>query len=200
MDLETRGTYELTGLELRQDGRELVGSFPYRGNIATIASTGRVRKERFEPRAFSYAVKAADREVHLLAGHSYGTPLASKQRGSLELVDTDEALSFRAMLPPEGEQPSWMVDTVRAMRAGLVGGISPGFTVPPASAVPDAEGLEPEPGNPGIAIRVIRAAVLFELSLVTRPAYSATAVTLRELQDGAPLRRPTLEERTRLWL
>ena len=200
MDLETRGTYELVGLELREDGRELVGSFPYRGNMATIASTGRVRKERFEPRAFSYAVKAADREIHLLAGHSYGTPLASKQRGSLILDDTDDALSFRAMLPPEGEQPSWMVDTVRSLRAGLVGGISPGFSVPPVTAVADAERLEDEPGNPGVAIRVIRAAVLFELSLVTRPAYNATAVTLRELQGGATLHPSTLAQRVGLWL
>ena len=38
--------------ELRQEGNELTGSFPYLSN-ATMASTGRVRKERFEPRAFS---------------------------------------------------------------------------------------------------------------------------------------------------
>ena len=198
MDIETRAVYELTGLELRQDGRELVGSFPY-NQQATIAATGRVRKETFRARAFRFAVEDINRNVHLLAGHNYGTPLASKQRGSLILEDTDDALSFRALLPPEGERPSWMVDTVLAYRAGLIGGISPGFSVPPATAVPDAEELIPEPGNPGVAIRSIRAAVLFELSLVTRPAYTGTEVALRQQSDGL-LVPADLDRRARLWL
>ncbi len=128
------------------------------------------------------------------------TPLASKQRGSLVLEDRDDALSFRATLPPEGERPSWMVDTVMAFRAGLIGGISPGFAVPPASAVPNAEELIPEDGNPGVAIRLIRAAVLFELSLVTRPAYGGTELALRDFAGVQRCTPPTLAEKVRLWL
>ena len=87
------------------------------------------------------------------------------------------------------------MDAERAVAAGLMVGLSPGFTVPPASAVPDAERLEPEPGNPGVQIRVIRAAVLREFSVVTAPAYADAAVDLRADDFGrAPNRR------RRLWL
>ena len=81
-----------------------------------------------------------------------------------------------------------------SLQGGLVGGISPGFSVPPASAVPNAEELIPEPGNPGVQIRVIRQAVLFELSLVTRPAYPETDVDLRAQTTAGTVwrRRPWL--------
>ena len=60
-----------------------------------------------------------------------------------------------------------------------MGGISPGFRVAP---IEGAEILVPEPGNPGIMIREIREAVLFEISLVTRPAYPETTVSRREAE------------------
>ena len=132
----------------------------------------------FLQRALAFAVEDEAREIHLLSGHSFDRPLASKRRGTLRLEDRDDGLRFEADLPEEAEQPSWMRDTVLALQGGLVGGISPGFSVPPAS-VPNAEQVIPEPGNPGVQIRVIRQAVLYELSLVTRPAYPATELDLR---------------------
>ena len=113
-------------IELRQEGNELVGSFPYL-STATMASTGRVRKERFEPRAFRYAVDDTARDIHLLVGHAYSAPLASKFAGSLTLDDTDEELSFRAALPEESKRPSWMRDALLGIGLGLMTGISPGF-------------------------------------------------------------------------
>ena len=183
-------------LEVRQSGgrMRIAGRFAYRAT-ATMADRGRVRKERFEPGAFRFAVEDADRDVHLLRGHSFDQPLASKRAGSLVLEDSDDALTFEAVIPPADEQPTFMADTVRMIRAGLVGGLSPGFRVPPKDVVPDAETLEPEPGNPDVAVRVINAAVLFELSLVTRPAYPETSVDLRSFGAERPARR-----RRRLWL
>ena len=108
------------------------------------------------------------------------------------LDDADDALSFEATLPDPDDQPTFMQDTVRMVRAGLVGGISPGFRVPPREVVPGAETIEPEPGNPDVAIRVINAAVLFELSLVTRPAYPDTEVDLRSFGTERPARRRCL--------
>ena len=194
--IEQRAIFEVLDLELRQrgGGRVMSGRFPYRSR-ATVSDRGRVRKEEFRARAFGFAVEDETREIHLLAGHSYDRPLASKRRGTLKLKDGDDGLRFEADLPEEAEQPSWMTDTVRALNAGLIGGISPGFRVPPPSAVPGAEELIPEPGNPGVQIRVIRQAVLFELSLVTRPAYPATEVDLRaDVLPGAGVAR------RRVWL
>ena len=189
--METRAVFDVLDLELRQrgGGRTLSGRFPYRSR-AVVRDRGRVRKESFASRAFRFAVEDEAREVHLLAGHSYDRPLASKRAGTLKLEDRDDGLRFVAELPEEAAQPTWMRDTVLALQGGLVGGISPGFAVPPASAVPDAEELVPEPGNPGVQIRVIRQAVLHELSLVTRPAYPETEVDLRaDGLDAGEVRR-----------
>ena len=196
--LEIRTIFPLEDLELRQrgGGRSLSGRFPYRSR-ATVRDRGRVRKEEFLQRAFAFAVEDEAREIHLLSGHSFDRPLASKRGGSLRLDDRDDGLRFEADLPIEAEQPSWMRDSVLAMEAGLVGGISPGFRVPPVSAVPNAEELIPEPGNPGVQIRVIRQAVLHELSLVTRPAYPETDVDLRAENEGLD---KVLIRRRRPWL
>ena len=51
--------------------------------------------------------------------------------------------------------------------------------MPPPGAVPNAETLVPEPGNPGVQIRVINEAVLREFSVVTSGAYETAGVELR---------------------
>ena len=78
-------------------GRTLTGSFPY-GKMATRSDSGRVRKERFASRAFSFALREK-REVHLLSGHEFSKPLASVRAGSLRLSDSAKALSFEATIP-----------------------------------------------------------------------------------------------------
>ena len=181
-------------LEIRQSGgaRILTGRFNY-GSMATIRATGRVRKERFEPRAFKYAIdQEPDRRIDILVGHDYGKPIASRQSGTLKIEDGADAVTFEAKLPDD--PPSWVIDAERAIAAGLMTGLSPGFMVPPPSVVSDAERLEDEVGNPGVQIRVIREAVLREFSVVTAPAYEDAAVDLR---SGEPRPAP---RRWRLWL
>ena len=186
--------FEAGELEIRQSGRGRVlrGRFNY-ASMATIRDRGRVRKETFEPRAFRFAIEDDSRQIDVLAGHDFGKPLASRKAGTLEIVDGDEAVTFEARLPDD--PPSWVIDAERAIAAGLMTGLSPGFTVPPASAVPDAERLEPEPGNPGVQIRVIREAVLREFSVVTAPAYADAGVALRSDHPT-----PGHNRRRRIWL
>ena len=190
--LETRAVWPL---EIRISGRTLSGSFRY-GQTATMSDRGRVRKERFDPGAFRFAVEDEAREIHLLRGHSFDEPLASRRGGSLALEDGEDALTFRATLPEPDAQPTYMRDTVRMVESGLLVGVSPGFRVPPRDVVPDAETLEAEIGNPGVQIRVIRAAVLFELSLVSRPAYDGTEVDVRSMFGDLTVQR----RRWRTWL
>ena len=191
-------------------------------NRSTVADRGKVRKERIAPDAFGWQMRefsklqkemaqviegAVDearlevlrqqlerRNIHVLAGHSYDRPIGSRKSGA-KIISTKEAVEFEVDLPAEANQPSYMVDTVRMIRAGLAGGISPGFRVPPASAVASAEVFEPEPGNPGVQVRVITQAVLHELSIVARPAYSETEIDVRA-EDFAP----ASGRRRRLWL
>lgn len=181
-------------LEVRQEGSgppELAGAFPY-NDTAVIADRGRVRKERFAPGAFRHSILAATAQeaigggiqqgladISLLYGHNFSRPIAGVRAGSLQLRDTRAGVEFVATLPVETQQPSWVRDALLAVRAGLIGGISPGFRVPPAAAVANATDLVPERGNPDVMIRLIRAAILYELSLVTRPAYRGSAINLR---------------------
>ena len=198
-----RAIYECLDLEYRARGRRLSGRFPY-NSVATISDRGTVRKERFGPKAFSFAIDDLDRDISLLAGHSFNIPLAvrtAKNPKALELEDTEAALFFAATLPPESEQPSFMRDAVLSIQAGLLRGVSPGFRVPPAGVLPDGETFLPEPGNPGIEIRVINAAVLYELSLVHRPSYKDTSVELRHDEHGEHVKRhDELSRRVMIWL
>ncbi|MDO5613629.1 MAG: HK97 family phage prohead protease [Paracoccus sp. (in: a-proteobacteria)] len=178
------------GLELRAAGdgsRRLTGRFPY-NKRAVIHSGGkgqRPQKEQFAPRAFGFAVDDPDRDIHLLVGHSFDHPLASKKAGSLILNDGDEALTFQAILTPEIQRASWVQDFLAAFAAGLITGISPGFRVAPIDGAESTEEEEPSLGK--ALIRTIAAAVLFELSMVTRPAYGETEASLRHFQP-APAR------------
>ena len=175
--------------------------------MATVSDRGRTRKERIAGDAFGWQLRAFEqlqaeyagiankaleraraellrqemerRNVHILSGHSFDKPLGDMRSGSAKITSTNEAIEFEVDLPADDEMPTYMRDTVSMIRAGLVGGISPGFKVPPRDVVPDAEGLEPEPGNSAVQVRVIRQAVLYELSLVTRPAYTETDIDLR---------------------
>ncbi|WP_299907680.1 HK97 family phage prohead protease [uncultured Paracoccus sp.] len=188
------------GLELRAAGdgsRRLKGRFPY-GKRAVLDAGGkgrRPKKEEFAPKSLSFAVDDPDRDIHLLVGHSFDKPLASKKAKTLILLDAPEALTFEAILTPEIQEASWVKDFIAAFLAGLIGGISPGFRIAPPEVVEKAEEVTEEDPTEGDAlIRTIFAAILFEMSLVTRPAYHETELDMRSWAPPArglvqPLRR-----------
>ena len=205
--------------------RMLSGRFPY-NRTATVRDRGRRRKERIGPDAFGWQMrefaklqkeigrKIEDtidayrlslfeeelerRNVHILAGHDFNKPLGDMKRGTARVTSTNEALEFEVDLPDEADMPSYMLDAVKEVRTGRAGGISPGFKVPPRNVVANAETIEPEPGNPGVDVRVVNQAVLYEVSVVSRPSYGSTDVDLRAEDFGglAVLARP----RVRRWL
>ena len=189
---------------------------------ATVMNKGRVRKERIGPDAFGWQIRefaklqeklgdaitnAFDearvqllrqelerRNIHVLAGHSYDRPMGDMLRSGARVTSTKDAIDFEIDLPDVADMPGYMKDTIAMIRSGLIGGISPGFRVPPKGVVPNGERLEPEPGNPAVQVRVIENAVLSELSIVTRPAYSETDVDVRAQLEAIPQRR------LRVWL
>ena len=177
------------GLELRKrasGAMALHGRFPYgkRAVLSDGGRTGRPRKEVIAPRAFGYRVDRPEEDIHLLVGHSFDRPLASRGAGTLDLRDSDDALSFVATISPEMQEVSYVRDVLTAMAAGLIIGISPGFRLPPKRAVPEPEriedeGTDPENGAYDAIIRTVLAALLYELSIVTRPAYDETQIEAR---------------------
>lgn len=186
-------------LEVRQEGdgsRTLRGSFPY-GETATLSDggrKGRPRKERIAPHAFRYRVEEPAENIHLLVGHDYNRPLASKLSDTLKLTDGDDALTFEATIPPGVAETQHARDALALIGAGLAVGVSPGFRLPPERTVEDAESVEREPDNPdegqnGAVIRTVKAALLFELSIVTRPAYDEAQVEARDWRPEPPTPR-----------
>lgn len=192
---------EPTGeLEIRQDGKRRIlrGVFPY-GGLAVVSDRGRVRKERIAPNAFDFAInREPERKIDLLVGHDFGAPIANRQTGSLLIESNAEAVTFEATLPELADMPTWVDDAVKAVRAGLMLGLSPGFRTPPPNVVPDAEVEIPEPGNPGVYITEVREGVLREMSLVTAAAYDDASVSLRA-ESETVLTLPTPRAAT-LWL
>ncbi|MCI5110405.1 MAG: HK97 family phage prohead protease [Marivita sp.] len=178
------------GLELRKRASgalTLQGRFPYnkRAVLSDGGRTGRPRKEVIASRAFAYRVERPNEDIHLLIGHSYDRPLASRGAGTLDLKDSDDALTFTASITEEMQEVSFVRDFLAAFRAGLIVGISPGFRIPPERAVAEAERVEEEDPSEGMAlIRTILAALLYEISVVTRPAYDETQIEERNWQPG----------------
>ena len=115
----------LGGLELRSEGgaTRLSATFPY--GAETELAPG--RHELIAPRAFADRIAAGD-DIHLLAGHDYNRPLASRSAGNLTLTDGDDALLIEARI--DGGT-SWARDFLAAHGAGLIRGLSPGFRVGP---------------------------------------------------------------------
>lgn len=116
-------------------------------------------------------------------------PLASKATGTLSLRDTATAVLIEATITRAIAETTHGRDALALLAAGLAVGISPGFRIPPRRAVPEAEEIEEEPddgtldpqGQPrrGAIIRRIKAALLYELSIVTRPAYPDAQIEAR---------------------
>ena len=158
--------------EIRQAGEEgIAGTFPYDSDTI-IAATGKTRKQRVAAGAFSYAVKAPDREINLFLGDN-SRPLASKVAGSLILQDTPKGLNFRVKKLP---RTSYVADFLSMLRARTVKpGIVPFFSPTPRSVARRlfsngrATELQEEEGNPGIFRRLIKSALLTGLSILFRP-------------------------------
>lgn len=182
-------------LELRRAGGKirLRGKFPY-GKTAILSDGGRnggkPKKERIKSRAFKYRIEKPDEDIHLLSGHRYDRPLASKSSGTLEIADTPEAVEFEATILPEMEDVSWVRDALAGISSGLIIGISPGFRLPPprtekekkfqAETITHERDEGPGSQNRGAIIRTINEALLYELSVVTMPAYDGTQVEMRD--------------------
>lgn len=167
----------LGALEVRTEGgaTRLRATFPY--GAETELATG--RHEVIAARAFSDRIERGE-DIHLLSGHDFEKPLASRAAGNLTVRETDQALEIEAVI--DGGT-SWARDFIAANAAGLVRGLSPGFRV-----MPGGERVERRASG---LLRTITAAELIEVSAVTRPAYPQAQIEARSWethQDRQPER------------
>lgn len=128
-------------------------------------------RERIEPGAFSQSIHADD--VRALMNHDSNYVLGRNRAGTLDLSEDSQGLAIR-ITPPETQ---WARDLMVSMERGDIDQMSFGFQVQPGGDHWDGD-LD----NP---VRVLTNVRLFDVSVVTFPAYPQTDVSLRRLEFNA---------------
>lgn len=129
-------------------------------------------RERFMPGSFADVLKSRSLDVVLAWNHDESFPLGRTRNKTLDLAEGEKGLDYRGRPP----QPSQRVDEYMTLiRGGYVAGSSFAFTV---KADPKHESwATDERGN--ITRTIHRVSGLYDVSVVTRPAYSRSSVALR---------------------
>ena len=143
------------------------GSLRIAGYAATFnkEADGLNFREVIAPGAFTRALDAQD-PVFLLVNHDMeGIPLASTQSGTLQLRQDANGLMIEAELDPANPRAQ---ELTSALRRGDMDKMSFAFTVQPDGQTREA-GLR----------TITEIDRLFEVSVVTLPAYSSTSVCMR---------------------
>jgi HK97 family phage prohead protease len=147
------------------------GSLRIAGYAATFnkEADGLNFREVIAPGAFTRALDTQD-PVFLLVNHDMeGIPLASTQSGTLQLRQDANGLFIEAELDPANPRAQ---ELTSALRRGDMDKMSFAFTVQPDGQTRDA-GLR----------TITEIDRLFEVSVVTLPAYSSTSVGMRSQAD-----------------
>lgn len=126
-------------------------------------------QERIRPGAFRESLKSAGHDILALWAHDTSKPLASRAAKTLELREDDHGLAFEMDL---SSTISWVRDSYEAIRSGLVGKMSFGFSV-----IDDEWSTEGKK-----TIRSIKNLDLYEVSPVAFPAYEGTEAEARSLK------------------
>ncbi len=179
-----RRALEASGLEARAgDGAgppRLEGHAAVFGVEADVAGMFR---ERIEAGAFAETLARDD--IRALRNHDPGLVLGRTRAGTLRLSEDGRGL-LATIDPPDA---GYARDLIESVRRGDVSGMSVGFAV-----LDEAWGMES-----GVAMRTLRKVKLYEVSVVTFPAYAETDVSLRSLEARrAPWRRALARRRLEL--
>jgi HK97 family phage prohead protease len=118
--------------------------------------------EYVAPGAFKRSLQSRN-EVKLLWNHDSGEPLASLRGGTMQLVEDNRGLKVTATLP----QTSRGRDVAELLRAKIIDSMSFGFNVIKDSWASDGK------------TRTLESVRLFEVSIVSFPAYEATTAQVR---------------------
>jgi HK97 family phage prohead protease len=121
--------------------------------------------EYVAPGAFKRSLQSRN-EIKLLWNHDSGEPLASVRGGSMQLVEDERGLKVTATLP----QTSRGRDVAELLRTKVIDSMSFGFNVIKDSWSRDGQ------------TRTLESVRLFEVSVVSFPAYAATTAQVRSAQ------------------
>lgn len=156
------------------------GSLRIGGYAATFnkEATGLSFREVIAPGAFKRTL-ASGNPVFLLVNHDMDSlPLASTQSGTLKLSEDNVGLRMDAELDPKNPRA---VELASALERGDVDKMSFAFSVAPGG------------DNKEEGLRTLTDLDLFEVSVVTFPAYDSTSVGMRSQADDLSIRQRLLK-------
>jgi HK97 family phage prohead protease len=125
--------------------------------------------EYVAPGAFKRSLQSRN-EVKLLWNHDSGEPLASLRGGTMSLVEDERGLKVTAQLP----QTTRGRDVAELLRTKVIDSMSFGFNVIKDSWSRDGQ------------TRTLESVRLFEVSVVSFPAYESTTAQVRSAQTINP--------------
>jgi HK97 family phage prohead protease len=176
-DIERRALAIGIEVETRDDGKKKL-----RGHAAVFNALSEDLggfREQITPGAFTDALTTDD--VRLLINHD-GLPLARNLSGTLKLTEDARGLAIEADL--DEDDPDVQRLLPKLLR-GDVNQMSFGFSVRPG-------GQDWAKNDEGQTIRTLKKLRLFDVSVVTYPAYTQTDVAVRELRTWEQsLKAPT---------
>lgn len=164
MEFEARGKWSRQPIEVREEGDGIVVE-GYAAVFNQEADIGGFFRERIARGAFREAIGRDD--VVFLINHD-GLPLARTRSGTLTLEEDDHGLKMRSELHPDDPD---VRSIIHKMRRGDLDKMS--FAFMPERQEWDESGELP--------LRTIHKASLYDVSIVTTPAYDGTEIGLRSL-------------------
>lgn len=164
MKMERRALAAPLQLRTGENGRTIGG---YAAIFNSVADIGGFFREQIAPGAFESAL---DGDVRALFDHDTAHVLGRTKSGTLRLAEDDKGLAVEIDLP----DTSIARDLAASMERGDIDGMSFGFRVTKQEWDESGE----------IPLRTIREVELFEVSVVTFPAYTDTEAALRCLRDA----------------
>ncbi|MCM3735596.1 HK97 family phage prohead protease [Bacillus cytotoxicus] len=158
-------TFEITGLQTR-DATDTESNMisGYAAVFNSPTSIGDWFTETIAPGAFSRAI-SENNDIRALFNHDWNNVLGRTKSGTLRLFEDERGLKFEVDLP----NTSVAHDLVESMRRGDINQCSFGFR-----ATEEIWDYNVEP-----ALRTIQEVELYEVSVVSIPAYEDTEVSLR---------------------
>jgi uncharacterized protein len=162
----------LLAAELRVDGGDSPKITGYAAVFDTWTDIGGMFREKVAPGAFKKSLKEAD--VRALWNHDPNYVLGRNKAGTLNMKEDDKGL--RVEIDPVDS--GWSRDLLKSMKRGDVSQMSFGFTVNKA----DDDYEE--------STRVLRDVSLFDVSVVTYPAYPTTTAQVRSAFEKGEVLEP----------
>lgn len=156
-------TFDITDLSTRVEGEnncQIVTGYAAVFNSPTLLWEG--LEEKISPGAFSRALSNSD--VRCLFDHDWGKVLGRSKSGTLHLEEDDHGLKFEVELP----NTTVAKDLIESMKRGDINQCSFGF-------IPTEETWD---YNCDPVLRTVNEVELFEVSIVSLPAYQDTEASL----------------------